>query len=159
METNVESSLIVATYVYIQYGGTGTNFSATSFNITNQANQVSTLFIDSRLTDIVGQPIPGGLVNITGYMSQFDSSSPYTSGYELIPTYLGSIVSAPLVVNPIPLTFTSSAGSFTLSWSDPSFSLQSSTNVAGPYSTISGAASPFTTNTTSNAQMFFRLVH
>ena len=46
-----------------------------------------------------------------------------------------------------------------LTWSDPSFSLQSSTNVTGPYTTISGANSGFTTNTTSGSTKFFRLYH
>jgi hypothetical protein len=52
-------------------------------------------------------------------------------------------------------------GNLTLTWSQNSYSLQSSTNVTGPYNTISGATSPFTTNTasaTSSSQLFFRLI-
>lgn len=63
------------------------------------------------------------------------------------------------VVNPIPLNFTFTGGnSMTFNWTNATFSLQSSTNVAGPYSTIVGAASGFSTNTAA-AQMFFRLYH
>ncbi len=62
------------------------------------------------------------------------------------------------VVNPIPLGFSFTGGSMAFTWSDASFSLQSSTNVAGPYTTISGAVSGFSTNTGA-AQMFFRLFH
>jgi len=46
-----------------------------------------------------------------------------------------------------------------LSWSDSSFSLQSSTNVAGPYSTISAAHSPSYTDSLTNSARFYRLIH
>ena len=46
-----------------------------------------------------------------------------------------------------------------LSWSDPSFSLQSSTNVTGPYTTIPGATSQYTNSTTTNVMRFYRLLH
>ncbi|HVU08627.1 MAG TPA: hypothetical protein VHG89_08815 [Verrucomicrobiae bacterium] len=65
---------------------------------------------------------------------------------------------ATVTVTPIPLNIQSGGGNVVLTWNDPSFSLQSSANINGPYTTISGASSGFTTNT-SNAQMFFRLVH
>ena len=60
-------------------------------------------------------------------------------------------------LSPIPLNLGYSGGILTFTWSDASFLLQSSTNVVGPYTTISGANSGFTTNTTSGATMFFRL--
>ncbi len=43
-----------------------------------------------------------------------------------------------------------------LSWSDAALSLQSATNVAGPYTTLTGATSPYTNNI-AIPQMFFRL--
>ena len=46
-----------------------------------------------------------------------------------------------------------------LTWSDPSFSLQSSTNATGPYSTIVGANSPSYTNSISSPATFYRLMH
>jgi hypothetical protein len=66
---------------------------------------------------------------------------------------------ATITVNRIPLSFQWSRPNLTLTWSDPSFSLQSSTNVTGTYTTISGASSGFTTNTTSSSMKFFRLYH
>lgn len=158
METNYEGSLVVVSNITFQSGGIpGSNFlSGVTMNITNQSGQTFVVFIDARLGDIIGQPIPVGATSLTGYISQFKSSAPFTNGYQLVPTYLGAIVTS---VNPIPLSFSSLPGSFTLSWADASFALQMSTNVAGPYTTISGAVSPFTTNTIDNAQMFFRLQH
>jgi hypothetical protein len=65
---------------------------------------------------------------------------------------------APITVTPVPLNISKTGGNVTLTWADGSFSLQSSVNVTGPYTTISGAASPFTTNTL-NSTTFFRLIH
>lgn len=38
-------------------------------------------------TDIVGQPIPTGEVSVTGVLGQYDSSSPYDEGYQLLPRF------------------------------------------------------------------------
>lgn len=62
------------------------------------------------------------------------------------------------VVAPARLNISSSGGNVILTWADNSFSLQSATNVVGPYTTITGAASGFLTNTAA-AQRYFRLVH
>ena len=59
---------------------------------------------------------------------------------------------------PIRLNIQKSGANISLAWACPSFNLHSSTNVAGSYSTISGAASPFTTNAAAS-QLFFRLFH
>lgn len=48
------------------------------------------IYIKTAQTDIVGQPIPSGLVNITAVCSQFDYSSP-TAGYQLLPRTIGDI--------------------------------------------------------------------
>ena len=159
METNYEGSLIIVTNVSLQYAGLSNFVSGASFNMTNGSGQTFVLFIDSRLGDIVGQPIPTNVASITGYVSQFKSSAPFTSGYQLVPTYLGAIVTNASVINPIPLSFSYTGGNtMSFTWADGSFSLQSSTNVAGPYSPIVGAATGFSTNTAA-AQMFFRLYH
>jgi hypothetical protein len=61
-------------------------------------------------------------------------------------------------VFPIPVQITPSGTQIVLTWNNPAFNLQSSTNVAGPYTTISGATSPYT-NTPSGKQLYFRLIH
>jgi len=52
-----------------------------------------------------------------------------------------------------------SGGNLTFNWSDASFDLQSATNVTGPYVTIPGAITGFSTNSLLAPAMFFRLHH
>lgn len=61
-------------------------------------------------------------------------------------------------VTPIPLNVSLSGGQLTFTWSDSSFSLQSSTNVVGPYTTIVGATNPYVILAT-NTMGFYRLIH
>jgi len=60
---------------------------------------------------------------------------------------------------PIPLSARASNGSLTLSWTNSAFSLETSTNVTGPYVVVPGATSPYTLLTSTNPARFFRLVH
>jgi phosphatidylserine/phosphatidylglycerophosphate/cardiolipin synthase-like enzyme len=48
------------------------------------------LYIKSTQTDIVGQPIPSGVVNLSGILSQFDYSNP-TVGYQVLPRTIADI--------------------------------------------------------------------
>jgi hypothetical protein len=160
METNFEASLVTVQNVTINNGGTGTNFpSGATVTITNQANQTFVLFIDSRLSDIAGQPIPGGLVNVTGYISQFDSSAPFTSGYQLVPTYAGAIVSAPPAPTPVALNIAVAGDQAIVTWDDATglFKLASGTDVTG-ITNVVATSSPYT-NTISGAAAYFRLVY
>ncbi len=43
-----------------------------------------TLYVDKN-TNIAGKPIPGGQMDITGVISQYDRDVPYNSGYQIIP--------------------------------------------------------------------------
>ena len=61
-------------------------------------------------------------------------------------------------VLPILLTLTRAGSNVVLTWTNALFSLQSSTNVAGPYTTMAAATSP-STNSITGAQMYFRLIH
>ncbi len=107
-----------------------------------------------------------GTATISGTNVLFTPASNFvggtTIGYTITDNIGGtntSVISVTVVdVTPIPLTSTYSAGNLILSWSNPAFTLQTATNVTGPYLPISGATSPFTNNTTTNAAGFFRLV-
>lgn len=59
---------------------------------------------------------------------------------------------------PIPLAVSAQPGQVVLSWTNAAFALQSATNVTGPYTTITGAVSPYT-NSLGGAKQFFRLVN
>lgn len=61
-------------------------------------------------------------------------------------------------LSPIPLSTQYANGKLAISWTNPAFSLQFSTNVAGPYVTIPAAASPYNAPMT-NTTGFYRLVH
>ena len=153
METNYEGSLVVVSNVLIQFGGTGTNYSSTTFTLTNQANQTFPLFIDSRLADILGQPIPAGLVNIKGYISQFKAAAPFTNGYQLVPTYIGDIVAAPVPsTNSALSTLTITSGALSPAF-DPNTLSYSSPSV--PNATTSVTVTP--TSATNNATIQARV--
>ena len=54
------------------------------------------------------------------------------------------------------LKITTSGNDAILTWQNPQFSLQSTTNLLLPFANVPGAASPFTTNLNSQPQNFFR---
>lgn len=55
----------------------------TNLDVTDGTNTFQIRILTS--TDLAGAPAPQGPFNVTGIGSQFDSSSPYTSGYQLLP--------------------------------------------------------------------------
>lgn len=74
--------------------GTGFNVDATNGTNTFQIRIVST-------SNIFGTPAPAGTFNLTGIGGQFDSSSPYTEGYQIFPRYLSDIDIINAVSNPV----------------------------------------------------------
>ena len=69
-----------------------TAMAANTSLVVQVANQISTfdMLIDSE-TDIDGTPAPSGFFNLTGLGSQSDATSPFTSGYQIIPRRLTDI--------------------------------------------------------------------
>jgi hypothetical protein len=133
-------------YFVVTRYNTGTGESVLWVNPNNESS-TSAVAQDSTTAAIVGA---FGLRQTTGIgISYLDNL--------LVGTAFGDV--ATITVNRIPLNFQWSRPNLTLTWSDASFSLQSSTNATGPYTTISGASSGFTTNTTSSSMKFFRLYH
>jgi hypothetical protein len=88
----LEGSYIVASNVFIDTTSP-TLVSGSTVLVTNSIGETFTLFINAQ-TDIVGQPNPTGPVTIFGVLGQFDSSSPFTSAYQIIPTAYSEILSA-----------------------------------------------------------------
>jgi uncharacterized repeat protein (TIGR03803 family) len=68
----------------------------------------------------------------------------------------GNVFGVDLSRVPVQLFIQPSGTNIVLTWSDPYYALQVSTNVQGTYSNIVGSTSPYTTNT-AGAQQFYRL--
>jgi hypothetical protein len=157
-----EGSLIVVSNVYLGYTN-ATFIASAAVTLTNLSGQVFTLFVNANNSDIISQPVPQFAASITGVLGQHKTTAPYTSGYQLDITQNGDlVVGTPPAAGslPIPLNIHLSGTTVTLTWSDSSFSLQSSTNASGPYVSIPAAAGLTTYNdSTTNTANFYRLFH
>jgi hypothetical protein len=133
------------TYLVVTRYNTGTGESVLWVNPANESSTSAAAHDATTATAIGGI----GLRQSTGIgISYLDNL--------LIGTAFGDV--ATIMVVPIPLNIQKAGTNVVLSWADPSFALQAATNVAGPYATISGAASGFTTNA-GISRLFFRLFH
>ena len=97
-----ESLLIRINNVTIQASG---NFaSGTNYNITDPTGTLTSgLRIDNDVSSIIGQSIPSSAIDIIGILGQFDTSPPYSSGYQILPRNIFDIIDdgAPLILNPV----------------------------------------------------------
>ena len=79
---------------------TGVFNSSTVYNIVSGTDTLA-LYVDYD-TDIAGNPIPTGAVNVQGILSQYDTATPYFDGYQLIPRSITDIgTSGGPVITPI----------------------------------------------------------
>jgi hypothetical protein len=153
VNTNIAGSLVKLTGVYFGTNA-GTTISTTAnetITVTNSSGQSFNLFFAFLDQNTAGQTLPSYAYSVSGAMYGINTN------FSVAVTRFADIVTT--APSPIPLNLAYSGGILTFTWSDSSFVLQSSANVTGPYTTISGASSGFTTNTTSGATMFFRLYH
>lgn len=97
----------------------------------------------------------------SGYSNPFDTTLlPVGYTWDTSPLLTSGAITVTAVAGGSPvLNMSASGGILTFNWIDPSFNLQSSTNVAGPYVTIPGAVTGFTTNASLSIvpNQFFRL--
>jgi len=77
----LESKLV--TLSNVTFTTTGNFAGGTNYVVTDGVNNV-TVRVSTNELNMIGNEIPQGPVNITGIFSQFDSSNPYTSGYQLL---------------------------------------------------------------------------
>ena len=80
-------------------------------------------------------------------------TAPTTKAHALIANWIFATLPSKA---PIPLSIQNSVGRIVLSWGNPSFVLQSATNVSGPFAAVPSATSPYTNNVTPS-RLFFRL--
>jgi hypothetical protein len=151
MNYNIAGSLVRLTDVY--FGTNAGTIIPTNANkyitVTNSSGKAFTLFFAFMDQDTGGNTLPSYAYSVTGVMYGINTN------FSVAVTRFADIVTTP----PPSLNAGFSGGSITFTWSGPSFSLQSSTNVTGPYTTIPGASSGFITNTASGQTRFYRLYH
>jgi hypothetical protein len=82
----------------VQFLTTGNFGSGVNYSVVSGADTF-TVRIDNS-TNIVGTPIPTELRDIIGCVQQYDNSSPYTSGYQLLPRTVNDFL-VPPVISPI----------------------------------------------------------
>lgn len=83
----------------------------------------------------------------------WDIIHPTTKAHGLIADWISAALPS---TAPVSLSIQNRAGRVVLGWTNPSFVLQSSTNISGPFVSVPGATNPYTNNSTP-AQLFFRL--
>jgi hypothetical protein len=143
---------------------TGANFtSGSNVTITDAADPAKTfvLRIDSRVTEVIGQPKPTAAVSLVGVLGQFDSADPRAGGYQLIVTRLADIISG-VVPGPITAAAAVTGETVTLTWNGTlgaTYSVLASTNAAGPFSAVvTGLTSPtHSASTAGETGGFFRI--
>jgi len=87
----LEGLYVVATNVTLDQSSAVFQSVSAGEQITNVLGQTFTMYINA-YTDIPGRKKPTTSVTIYGVLGQYDNSSPYTSGYQLIPTRYADIV-------------------------------------------------------------------
>jgi hypothetical protein len=108
-------------------GSSGGNVVMTDVN-----GETFILRVDGRVADIIDQPKPTTSVDIIGVLGQFDSSSPFDSGFQLIPTRFADI----FVTSGPEIAATLEGDSIRLSWNGQTgltYSIWSAPDVDGPY--------------------------
>ena len=73
----------------------GQTFAGLTNYLVTDGVSTATVRVSTTQQDLVGQPIPTGLVSLRGVVSQFDTSAPFDSGYELLLTRLSDIQPVP----------------------------------------------------------------
>lgn len=112
---NTESELVTFTSATLvdpsQWTGSGSGFNV---DITNGTDTIA-MRIDNDV-DLYSQAAPTGAFDVTGIGGQYDFSSPYTSGYQLLPRYQADIVPAAAVYVPKIVVSEIMPGSNASSW-------------------------------------------
>ncbi|MDD5139150.1 MAG: hypothetical protein PHY43_02685 [Verrucomicrobiales bacterium] len=158
VETNIEGSLAIVSNVFFQLPQVAGFVGNGSLNMTNVNGKVLQLFVNAQASDVIAQTVPTFAASVSGVFGQFTSASPATNAYQLNILQYAGLVSGTMAS--IPFVIQTAGTNAILTWSGTLFSLQSSTNVAGPYVDISPSTSPYTNyNSNTNSAMFFRLVH
>ena len=86
-ESQLVSLLGVTVEDPTQWSGDGSSFNV---DMKNSQGEIFTVRIDADV-ELSSMTLPGTILNVTGIGGQFDSDSPYDSGYQLLPRYAADI--------------------------------------------------------------------
>ncbi|MEO6035722.1 MAG: immunoglobulin domain-containing protein [Verrucomicrobiota bacterium] len=163
MEATVEGSRVIITNVFL--GGAATFGSGENVTLTNSTGGTFILRIDTRVGDVIGKPKPAFATSLIGVMGQFDSSSPFDSGYQFFVTRYADIsTNAPAA--PVGLTIAKSGSDVLVSWpsSATGFALESNTVLGStnwtPVTqtpTVVNGSNVVTISTATSSNLFLRL--
>lgn len=90
LDESTESQLIRLTNVTLVDPSQWDNSGSNNIDVTD-GTSTWTVRIDSDVADLNALPAPISAFNITGIGGQFDSSDPYTEGYQLLPRYAADL--------------------------------------------------------------------
>lgn len=90
LDESTESQLIRLTNVTLVNPAQWDNSGSNNIDVTD-GTSTWTVRIDSDVADLNALPAPISAFNITGIGGQFDSSDPYTEGYQLLPRYAADL--------------------------------------------------------------------
>jgi hypothetical protein len=142
-----EGMLVTFTNVYFTTGFDGTNtFPSGTTTMTNITGGTFRFFLNSSMSNIIGQTIPPFAWTVTGPMSYFLSATDTnrSSGFEFDPTRFEDIVST---AAPPTATITVTNTKALITWvAQPyvGYSILSATNVTGPYLPLTSSELTFT---------------
>ena len=160
MESTYEGRLVVVSNVFLAVTNTsGVVVSGQSIYMTNLTGQTFRLINPQPAIEPQGFPVPAFATSVRGVMTQFDNSAvPLDAGYNMYLLRNSDIEAGtpPFGPTPEPLTIQVLGTDVVLSWTQPAFNLQASSEVTGGYTNITGATSPYT-YPLSEGKKFFRL--
>ncbi|MEQ8705401.1 MAG: DUF5689 domain-containing protein [Phaeodactylibacter sp.] len=88
-ETTESQLVTIENVTLVDPAAWGDGFSGFNVDVTDGTNTI-TVRIDNDV-DLFDLPAPTGTFNVTGIGGQFDSSSPFDEGYQLLPRYMADI--------------------------------------------------------------------
>ncbi len=137
METNFEGRFVMMTNVFFPSDGTAV-FPGGNVIVTNQSGVPFTIFISSTCPDIVGLPMPRFASSVLGALSQFQSGSYASAGYELNVTDLRDVITTP--PSAVTAEVTLSGKNAVLKWTavpyDYSYSVYSATDPTAAWKAV-----------------------
>lgn len=135
METNVEGRFVMMTNVFFPTDGTALFGAGANVIVTNQAGVPFTVFVSSQCAELIGQPMPRFAWSVLGAMSQFQSGTYASAGYELNVTSLADIITNPPPA--VTVSVSLSGNHVTLNWDavpySYSYSVLGATDLNGPF--------------------------